>query len=207
MTGPVSDSAFQHAHDALIGQSDFQFAFPGYTQPPVPGWVVALGHFLRDNWHAIKIGLWVVAGLILCLFIYALVRRFWPLLWTMQAPGRAERTQSEWRPSAAAARELLRESDALAAEGRYSEAVHLLLLRSIQDIEERRPHLVRPALTSREIGVLGALPENARAAFAPIVRLVERALFAGEPLGADDFARCRRDYESFAFARAWSAAT
>ena len=34
-----------------------------------------------------------------------------------------------------------------AAEGRYDEAAHILLFRSIDDIEEKRPRLVAPAFT------------------------------------------------------------
>ena len=34
---------------------------------------------------------------------------------------------------------LAREADALAAEGRFAEAIHHLLLRSVEDIGRRRP--------------------------------------------------------------------
>src|SRR3546814_12270255 len=53
----------------------------------------------------------------------------------------------------------------LAASGHYAEAVHLLLRRSIEEIERRRPHLVRPALTSRDIADSAAIPLDARRVF------------------------------------------
>lgn len=201
---PADDKAFLHAHANLIARSDYQFTLPDFTAPKVPDWLQALAHFLQNNWFAIKWGIWIVAGLIVCYAIYVLIRKFWPLLAKIKpiAAGPQE-TQEEWRPTPAQARQLLSESDALAARGLYSQAVHLLLLRSIEDIDERRPHLVRPMLTSREIAGLGALPEQARAAFGGIARVVERTLFAGDDIGAAEFARCRRDYESFAFPALW----
>ena len=48
-------------------------------------------------------------------------------------------------------------------EGRYAEAVHHLLFRSIEDIGGRRPRLVRPALTSRELAAAAGVPPPARA--------------------------------------------
>jgi hypothetical protein len=137
--------------------------------------------------------------------LFQLGRRYWGILRkksnVSDEPGHVPET--EWRPTPAAARLLLEECDALAAEGRYSEAVHLLLLRSIEDIEERRPRLVRPALTSREIGSLAAVPASARADFGRIARTVEHALFAGNPVDSVQFTHCRREYESFVFAPVW----
>jgi hypothetical protein len=72
-----------------------------------------------------------------------------------------------WRPDAAVARVLLADADALAAKGRYAEAAHLLLRRSVQDIEGSRPRLVRPALTSRDIAAHPGLPDAARSPSQP----------------------------------------
>jgi hypothetical protein len=33
---------------------------------------------------------------------------------------------------------------------------------------------------------------------------VERSFFGGRPAEAEAFARCRRDYEAFAFAEGWA---
>ena len=43
----------------------------------------------------------------------------------------------------AIARRWLEEADALAGKGQFEEAVHLLLYRSIEDIEKQRPDLLR----------------------------------------------------------------
>jgi hypothetical protein len=110
----------------------------------------------------------------------------------------------DWRPTEAAARALLEDADKLAAAGRYAEAARLLLHRSIEDIEGRRPKLVRPAFTAREIAELDDLPAAARATFSFIAGIVERSLFGGRDVDAAGFAECRQAYESFAFPGAWA---
>ena len=77
------------------------------------------------------------------------------------------------------------------------------MFRSIEDIDSRRPALVRPALTSRDIAALPAIPSRPRGAFARIAMTVERSLFGRRPLGPEDWRDCRSAYEEFAFAEAW----
>ncbi|MEO8113408.1 MAG: DUF4129 domain-containing protein, partial [Phenylobacterium sp.] len=101
------------------------------------------------------------------------------------------------------ARSLLEEADRLAAEGAFDAAAHTLLFRSLEDIAGRRPGLLRPALTSRDIAQIDAMPPSARQAFAAIAQAVEHSFFGGRTLAAGDFARCRAAYESFAFAEGW----
>jgi hypothetical protein len=201
-----NDPVFSKIHKALLNHSDYQFSLPETHLAKPPEWTLALGRFLAAHWPAIKWGIWIVAGAIVLWVAYLLLRKYVPLLphlFHRRSP--SMETDEEWRPIPAAARELLGESDALAAEGRYGDAVHLLLLRSIEDIEQRRPNLLRPNLTSREIGRLEALPEAARHTFEGIARMVERGLFAGEAIGRADFASCRAAYERFALPEVWGA--
>ena len=107
-----------------------------------------------------------------------------------------------WMPDAAPARAWLREADALAAQGRFAEAIHHLLLRSIEDIARRRTRLVRPALTSRAGSP--AIPPAARSIFGDIAAVVERSLFGGRAVAADDWAQARERYAGFALAEAWT---
>ncbi len=104
-----------------------------------------------------------------------------------------------YTPDADAARLLLSDVDALAAAGKYDEAVHTLLLRSIEDIKVNNPRAVARDLTGREISALPILSDAARAAFSGISRRVERSLFGGRSLTEDDFKRSREAYEGFAF--------
>jgi hypothetical protein len=93
---------------------------------------------------------------------------------------------------------LLEEADRLASQGRYAEAVRLILHRSIEDIERWRGDPLRPSLTSRDIARFDGLPDMARGIFARIVADVERSLFGGASLAQSDWARARADYARFA---------
>jgi len=111
-----------------------------------------------------------------------------------------------WQPEVAPARAWLEEADVLAAEGRFAEAAHHLLIRSVEDIGRRRPGLVRPALTSRDLARAPAVPPLARQLFAGIAAVVERSLFGGRPVDANDWGECRAAYADFAKTASWKAA-
>jgi hypothetical protein len=187
------------AHDALLRQSDLQFDFPVYQPPQIPDWVKPLGDLLRAIAPIFPYIFWgglIVGGVTILFF---LLREMIGLrLPAFRRRNRAGPVESDWRPSEARARTLLEDADRLAADGRYDEAAHLLLFRSIEDMDERWPNLVRPALTSRDIATHRGLPEPARRTFGDIARVVERSFFGGARLAADDFAFCRRAYEAFA---------
>lgn len=108
------------------------------------------------------------------------------------------------RPERARARALLEDADALAAEGRFAEAVHLLLFRSIDDIQDKRAGLIGTALTAREIGALGLLPDAVRNALSPIIKIVERSFFGGRDVDEAGWTEARQSYESFAFGEVWA---
>jgi hypothetical protein len=107
---------------------------------------------------------------------------------------------------AGAARALLSEADALAAEGRFAEAVHLLLYRSVEDIEGRRPGLVKPAMTSRDLAEARDLPGVARDAFSRIARAVEISLFGGRSIDAGAWQQCRSAYAELTVPKNWARA-
>jgi hypothetical protein len=77
----------------------------------------------------------------------------------------------------------------LAAEGRYAEAIHVLLLTAIGHFAERSRVPVQPSRTSRELIRLLPLGADAREAFAELVRAVELSLFGGEPAGREEYER------------------
>jgi hypothetical protein len=77
----------------------------------------------------------------------------------------------------------------LAAEGRYAEAVHALLLAAIRHFAERSRTPVQPSRTSRELVRLLPLGPEAREAFAELVRTVELSLFGGAAVEAADYER------------------
>ena len=206
-TGAV-DPAALHDWEAVRASADIQYApVPPPPLPTEPEWLKALGKWLEAFFGPIgrAFGLsWPVFGYIL-LGLAALAAGLivWRIVATIIAARRKARPAEaipEWAPSADEAQALLEDADRLAAEGRFDEAAHLLLRRSVSHIAAARPDWLKPASTAREIAVLPGLPERARAAFALIAARVERSLFALRPLGAEDWQAARGAYAQFALA-------
>lgn len=201
---PPNEEAVAQAHARLLDDTSFQFDRAGVDPPEIPSWLNWIAGFLQSIAPVLKWVFWIGLALVVALILYAIVNEILRLRGPRAVASKpAPVGEPEWRPDAQAARDLLREADALAAQGRYAEASHLLLLRSVEDIQKRQPRAVRISLTTREIGALRSLPEAARPAFALIGSVVERSLFGGTPVGADDFSGCRRAYEAFALPDGW----
>jgi hypothetical protein len=81
------------------------------------------------------------------------------------------------------------DADALAAEGRFADAIHVLLLRALREVARAGGEFAR-GMTSREV-VFRVDDPAARAALAELVAAVERHEFGARALGAGDFSRCR----------------
>ena len=202
-------SSLTEAHRRMLADASLQFGFKPVPPPKPPEWLKGLKPFFDAINSAAPVLMWlfwaaIAAAVLAIVFLIGreIVRTRWPERFGGRVGPRLE--PEDWRPTEAEARALLEDVDGLAAQGRFAEAVHLLLQRSIQDIQGKRPNLVRPALTSRDISLLTALPERARAAFSAIARIVERSHFGGAPVDAAAFAECRRTYEAFAFPEAWA---
>jgi len=204
VTRATGDQDFARDWGALRGDGDIQFARVAIPEKaPPPDWLVRLQQWLAetlepfsawltDAWPVLK---WVLLALLIALVLFALIRLIGPDLLRRRKRPKAE---EQWTPERAAALALLEEADRLAAEGRFDEATHLLLQRSVGQIAEARPDLVEPASTARELAVLSALPEAARRAFSVIASRVERSLFALSTLNESDWQAARSAYADFA---------
>lgn len=89
----------------------------------------------------------------------------------------------------------LDEVDALAAAGRFADAIHLLLLRTIAAL----PQAGAPsaALTSREILARTAFRPGAEEAMGGLVDAVEWSLFGGRPVSEAAYRDCRARFDRF----------
>lgn len=175
-----------------------------------PGWLKAIGEFLRAilepigkalglSWPVLQ---WVLLGLLAIGALYAIWRLLLEPRFAGRQPTNAAATgEPDWAPEEHEARALLEDADWLAGEGRYDEATHLLLIRSVQHIAAVRPGWVLKASTAREIASLPDLPEGARSTFQLIATRVERSLFALRGLNADDWQAAREAYARFALER------
>jgi hypothetical protein len=224
------DQRLVAAHRAMRAQGDIQMdmrAAPAAPKPPT--WLTdffewlgkalkPVGRFFRwvdsflPDWPYVKIIFWTLVAAMALMFLWMAIQRFRHGEWRLPRLRRrtfvqaADQDEAEdWRPDAAPARAWLQEADALAARGEFAEAAHHLLLRSVDDLASRRPQLVRPALTSRDLSRAQGIPAAPRALFAQIAAVVERSLFGGRKVDAEDWTACRAAYADFAQARSWRA--
>ena len=188
---------------ALRADDDIQFApiRPSEPDPPPepPDWLRdflewlgdllspvgdALGAFARLVGMSAQVLTWGLIAIGVAIVLY--------LAWRLTEPYRLRRKDPApdapgWTPDAGEALALLDDADRLATEGRYDEATHLLLKRSVGQIAAARPDWLEPSST-------------ARGAFATIAERVERSLFALRGLSADDWHASRAAYAEFALA-------
>lgn len=211
VSNSASASASESNWDAVRADESIQFSpvEPKETPEPAepPGWLTdflrwigelfePVGALFGSSWPVVK---WVlVAGAV----AFALI-----LLWKLLAPvldlrrNASPEHEDEWAPEESEAIALLGDADKLASEGRYDEATHLLLQRSVGQIAAVQPDLVEPSSTARELATLPELPDAARTAFGTISERVERSLFALKRLGVDDWQAARAAYAKFALQR------
>ncbi len=212
-TAPQTDQkAVRDAHTRFLRDSDLQLTRPELEDVDVepaepPGWLAAFGRFIESLAPLFRVIFWIAAGLVIAGILYFL---FGEAIRMRLGLGRkktdkpADDVLTDIRPDGDRARSLLEEADALAREGKFAEAVHLLLFRSIEDVQERLEGGVPTSMTAREIAGLGSLPERARRALRPIIQIVENSFFGGRDVDAAGWQSARRSYEDFAFGDGWA---
>lgn len=202
-------------YSQTIAGGEIQTAFPPPPPlpPPTPEWLKslfdAIGSFFQWSAPAATPLMWIAVALVVLFLLYHFVPAF--ARWVDNLPfrrkaGGTDAEDGAGLAEAGAARALLAEADALAAEGRFAEAVHLLLYRSVEDIEGRRPGLVKPAMTSRDLAEAHDLPAAAQGAFSRIARAVEISLFGGRSIDAAAWEQCRNAYAELTVPKNWARA-
>lgn len=210
--GAIDADALEDAHRIYLRDGALQLVRPEQEETRIepsapPEWLQSIGRFIEALGPLFQFVFWcavvlVVVALLWFLFGEAIRLR---LGWQKKPKTRArDDILTGIRPDAQRARSLLEEADALAREGRFAEAVHLLLFRSIEDIQERLEGGVAPSLTAREIAGLGSLPDRAKRALRPVIQIVEQSFFGGRDVDATGWQTARRSYEDFAFGEGWA---
>jgi len=210
---PQTDlDALDAAHEAYAARSDLQLERPEWDAPPLeppkppPGWLVTLSEFLGLFAPLFQILFYLIIAAVVLGFLYFVFGEALRVRFGGSGKGKADEGDDimvDLRPDAAMARSLLEEADALARAGKFAEAVHLLLFRSIEDIQTRLEGGVPKSLTAREIGGLSNLPERARRGLGPIIGIVERSFFGGRDVDSAGWQEARASYEDFAFGEGW----
>jgi hypothetical protein len=171
----------------LPGSLDLQTEFPSLK----PEEVDETGGF---NVATARVLLWTVViagGGVLAYFAYNVLPVFGvtrPARWNNSA----DSTDVTARTIDAAARTA---ADELAAQGRFVEAMHVLLLQGLDEMRTHSNlHFFADSLTSREIVSRANAPAAAKVALREIIQWVERAYFGDHPVGRNDYDACRRSF-------------
>ncbi len=139
--------------------------------------------------------LWVIIAVALGAVLYS----FRDLIPLLRARGSESWAETEEIAADIARRDptvVLAAADELAREGRYAEAMHVLLLRGLADIRARLDEPFADSLTSREILRSTRLPERARDSLRDVVGRVEWTYFGEYPAGQEDYAACRVSFSA-----------
>lgn len=144
--------------------------------------------------------LWLVVVGGAALLVYSIVTH--PGIRRRLRRWRGDEDTHEARPAAGVVEDAppasVAEADSLAREGRLDEAVHVLLLRAIEELRAQLDPSLPESLTSREVLRRLSLPAAARSALRLLVEAVERSLFGGRPTRPEDYEACRRSYRTLA---------
>ena len=207
---PASLAAARRLIAQVNARHDLQTAFAGAPEPDkkslemwrkiadaIGGFFHAVGEVFAPIAPVVPWLLYGLAAAIIVLLLSPVVRLFITTRFERLFQRHHLVADAPWRPSRAAVATLLSEIDALAEKGEYDEAVHLLLVRSVADINGFRPDLVRPHYSARDILSHPLLPDAARPAFRAIVQWVEKSYFAGLAVGKAGFDACRAAYVDF----------
>ena len=110
------------------------------------------------------------------------------------APDEAGGAELEAQPPAIA----LGAADALALQGRFAEAMHVLLLHALAVIRRRLDEPFADSMTSREILRSRQLPDSLRSPLREVVGRVEWSYFGEHPAAGEDYAACRTSFATLA---------
>jgi hypothetical protein len=94
----------------------------------------------------------------------------------------------------------LGDADELAARGEFAEAIHTLLLRTLHELARSAMVRVERSHTSREILARVPLTPEPREALSVLITYVELTHFGDDPANANDYAKCREQFNRFATA-------
>jgi hypothetical protein len=180
-----SSKQVQDAAEEAIRRLDLQTEFPRGPEPL--------------NWHfnLPSETIWIVIAIAVGILLYA----FRDLLPLGRGRGSGAWTQDEAALDAVkpgAQTMILGAADQLAAEGRFAEAMHMLLLDGLAHMRQRLDQQLSDSLTSREILRSTNLPAEARAALQDVVARVEPTYFGEYPAAAADYGACRESFNALA---------
>jgi len=137
--------------------------------------------------------LWIVIGIALLVMLYAF-RDLIPILRSSQGNDWMSEEAFAGGGKVGSPTVALGAADDLAAQGRFVEAMHILLLQGLAAIRAGLDEEFADSLTSREILRRARLPDPGRASLRDIVNRVELTYFGQYPAVLADYQACRASF-------------
>lgn len=187
-------------HAELRDDPAYQFDTLTVGELEPPSWLQAISDLIASLLRAMRpvleVIFWLGLALIVAGIVYVILREIIVTI-KMRRSSQREEEPIRYQPTSSKARALLVEADAAAAKGDYAQAVHVLLHKSVEDLDKQYPFQIRVSQTAREISRLNVLTPLARNAFLQIASAVERSHFAGRIISKEIFIECREAYAAF----------
>jgi hypothetical protein len=204
----VSDADLRERTQSIETKGGYQTTLPAGTAapgatPPPPGAV------RRRGTRAPSVGaptapllalgaLWPVVATV---GVAVLVLAGWRLIQARRSRERPARTRTPGAVDAPARRALrigpLTDVEDLARQGRFGEAIHLLLLHLFAALQRRPATAPAPAHTGREVLARTRLASQAHDALGVLVTAAEKIHFGGRPAAREDYEACLAHYRRF----------
>jgi len=181
LAASLSPAELRARAEAVLAAGDYQTALPRDPTPP-KAFQLPLGPLEL----LLRILLWTALAVFAILAVSWLVRR-------LTGGARDVELAEPGAPAPALIR--IESAEALAAEGRWAEAIHALLLETLEALS--RAARLTPSLTSREIVERVPLPARARDALEGLVLAVEVSRFGGAPAAEPEYRACLSSFHAF----------
>jgi hypothetical protein len=137
----------------------------------------------------------VIVGVIVLLYAF---RDMIPILRAGRGGAWAEDETATLETGPRAPEVVLDAADDLAAQGRFVEAMHVLLLQALADIRRRLDEEFADSMTSREILRSRQVADALRRPLREVIARVEWTYFGGHPAVRDDYLACRSSFSALA---------
>jgi hypothetical protein len=195
----------RHSPEDVAASRDRVLDNHGYqTEKPEPEVAPEVDQWTIPPW-LVKTILWALGAVVAAIILFFLFNLARELLESRlgikrspkAAPAEPAKVQAVPPAQREAEHRTLAEADALAAEGRFSEAIHLLLLVAMERLRRELGPRVAPAMTGREVLRLSAIPGEAAAPLTRMVSLSEINHFGGRSAKEPDYRNCRDDFLRF----------
>jgi len=195
-----TDQQVEQALDRAYDTGEIQRTLPETEKPEplrqVPRRNESSKWNLPDLSGLFRVLAYLALGVFVIYLVYLVITHFRPFLLKGSTSRKSARLTGEVvSNSGRSARNPRTKLDQLVAEGRYEEALALLMAMAIELVSGQFPPSVLQSLTSREILRNAEFPDGAQSLFGEIVNAEELSQFAEQPPNRETFELCRNRFD------------